>query len=106
MSRNKVIVQFKVEDVGDYERYVAIEDSLLQAFSQSDDGVVDGHDVGKATFNIYIHPRRSWGPVLERVRAFLELRGALNDAVIAKFHGKTDRYQVIHPSTYCGEFSI
>jgi hypothetical protein len=106
MSRNRVIVQFKVADVGDYERYVAIEDSLLQAFSQSDDGVVDGHDIGNAKFNIYIRPRRSWGPVLERVKAFLELRGALKDAVIAKLHGKTDQYQVVHPSTYCGEFSI
>jgi hypothetical protein len=106
MNRNMVIVQFKVERRSDYDRFVAIEGSLIQAFSQCDDGVVDGHDVGQNRFNIFIYPRRSWGPVLNRVKAFLELRGALTDAVIVKFHGKSERYEVTYPTTYSDRFSI
>lgn len=73
---------------------------------QCNDGFVDGHDVGQGTFNIFIHVRSSWDSVLQRVEAFLKLRGALEDATIVKFRGKTERYQVVHPATYGGEFAL
>ena len=106
MSINKVIVQLKAEHGCDLDRLYLIEETLFQAFSQADDGEVDGHDIGEGKFNIFIHPRRSWGPVLERVNVFLKLRGALDEAVVAKFHGKTERYEVVHPANYHGEFAL
>jgi hypothetical protein len=106
MARNKVVIQFKAKSTADFDRLLKIEETLFQAFSQSNVGVVDGHDIGQGTFNVFIHPRDSWGPVLERVEAFLKLRGLLDEAVIAKFHGKSERYQVVHPATHRGGFAL
>ena len=106
MGINKVIIQFKAGADVDLDRLYAIEETLIQAFSQASDGVVDGHDINHDTFNIFIHPRGPWGPSLERVKAFLKLRGALGDAVVAKFHGKSERYEVVHPANHPGEFAI
>ena len=106
MAKNKVIVQFRAEDPTDLDRLFQIEETLFQAFSQCYDGVVDGHDIGEGKFNIFIIPSSSWAPVLERVKAFLKLRGALPDAVIAKFHGKSERYEVVHPATHSGGFAL
>lgn len=103
---NKVVVQFKTDAAADFDRLLHIEETLLQAFSQCNDGFVDGHDIGQGTFNIFIHVRGSWASVLQRVEAFLKLRGALEAATIVKFHGKTERYQVVHPVTYGGEFAL
>jgi hypothetical protein len=103
---NKVIVQFNTAVSNDVDRLFQIEETLHQAFSQSNDGFVDGHDVGQGKFNIFIHTRSAWAPVLERVEAFLKLRGAYDEAVIVKFHGKTERYQVVHPSPYGDEFAL
>jgi hypothetical protein len=106
MAKNQVIVQFEATSMADFDRCRSIEDSLWQAFKQSSgDGVVDGHDFGEGKFNIFIFPR-AWGSALERVKAFLELRGALDDAIIAKFHARTDRYEVVHPPDYSGRFSL
>jgi hypothetical protein len=106
MAKNQIIVQFEATSTADFDRCRSIEDSLWQAFTQSsDDGVVDGHDFGQGKFNIFIFPR-AWGSALERVKAFLELRGALDDVVIVKLHAKMDRYEVVHPPNYSGKFSL
>jgi len=106
MGKNKIVVQFNAENQSDLDRLFQIEETLFQAFSQCYDGVVDGHDIGQGKFNIFITPSSTWGPVLERVKAYLKLRGALSDAVIAKFHGKTERYEVIHPASHSGSFAL
>ncbi len=102
----KVIVQFKMDESSDVDRLFQIEETLFQAFSQCYDGYVDGHDIGQDKFNIYIHVRGSWTSALERVEAFLKLRGALKEAVVVKFHSKNERYEVVHPSRYVGSFAI
>lgn len=106
MGKNRVVIQFRADDSTDLDRLFQIEETLVQAFSQSYDGIVDGHDIGQGKFNIFIIPSSSWGPVLERVGAFLKLRGALSDAVVAKFHGKTERYEVVHPAGHSGDFAL
>ncbi|OOG36807.1 hypothetical protein B0E51_14400 [Rhodanobacter sp. C05] len=106
MMANKVIVQFKTDASSDLDRLFHVEETLFQAFSQCNDGFVDGHDIGQGKFNIFIHVQSSWASVLERVEAFLKLRGVLEEAVIVKFQGKTERYQVVRPATYDGEFAL
>ena len=103
---HKVIVQFKIDESSDIDRLFHIEETLFQAFSQCNDGYVDGHDIGQDKFNIFIHVRGSWTSALERVEAFLKLRGALNEAVVVKFHSKNERYEVIRPATYVGNFAL
>jgi len=102
--KNQLIVQFETS-VTPLDRCYAIEETLHQAFSQASDGFVDGHDIGEHRFNVFIIPSRSWGPAIERTLAFLKLKGALREAVVAKLHAKTSRYEVIHPAKYEGVFS-
>ena len=91
------------------DRLFKIEETLYRGFGQNTlnkFAIVDGHDIGEGRFNIYIHPKGPWGPVLERVEAYLKLRGALDEAGIAKFHGKTERYQVVWPVGFSGHFKL
>jgi len=98
-------VQFDVLEGDRLEHFHAIEDTLFQAFSQNRYAVVDGHDYGQGHFNIFIYPKRAWGPVIERVFAFLELKDWLKRAVIAK-QLKSGRWQVIWPEEYAGQFDL
>ena len=106
MATNKVIVQFRADTPRDLDRLYQVEETLFQAFSQSKDGIVDGHDIGQGKFNIFINVRSSWSPVLERVHAFLKLRGVLEEAVVVKFHSKSEHYQVVHPSSHPSGFAL
>lgn len=100
-----LVVQFDIQAGDTLERFHAIEDVLTQAFEQNNHAVVDGHDHGQDRFNIFIHPRGAWGPVIERVRAFLELKGSLNRATIAKGLA-SGRWQVIWPTASTREFEL
>ena len=105
--KNKVIVQFPIGKDTDLDRLFQIEATLHQAFTQNRYAVVDGNDIGGGKFNIYINLRASsWEAVLERVEAFLKLRGAFDEAVIAKFYGRREQYEVIWPKAFVGEFSV
>jgi hypothetical protein len=82
-----------------------IEETLIQAFSQNDFAVVDGHDVGQGKFNIYVVPKAGWGPVIERAIAFLKLRNALNEALVVK-QLKSGKQVVVWPANFCGKFEL
>lgn len=103
---DKVIVQLRADSTSDIDRFFRLEESLFQAFSQCSDGYVDGHDIGEGRFNIFIHVRGPWSAVLARVEAFLKLHGAFGEVVIAKFYGKSERYQVVHPPAHIGGFAL
>ena len=106
MARNQLIVQFAYGPPLGPRQWYEIEDVLTQAFAQSSDGFVDGNDIGQGRFNIFIIPRGSWTAAIERVKAFLKLRGALGSAVIVKLHGKAQRYEVVHPASFQGDFTL
>jgi hypothetical protein len=95
---DKVIVQFTMHEGTNVDALFSIEESLHQAFRQSRDGYVDGHDIGQGKFNIFIHVRGPWKAVLARTEAFLKLGGAYSSAIIAKYYSKRDKYVVVHPS--------
>ena len=103
--KNMLVIQFLIEDGDSFDGFLAIEDTLFQAFSQNRHAVVDGHDYGQGKFNIFIFPRGAWGPVLERVEAFLKLKGWWNRATVAK-RLKSERYQVVWPKDFTGEFEL
>lgn len=82
-----------------------VEETLIQAFSQNNFAVVDGHDIGQEKFNIYIVPKDSWGPVIERVIAFLKLQNALNEALVVK-QLRSGKHVVVWPENFCGKFEL
>lgn len=106
ITKNQLIVQLPCGPDVDLDRLFNVEETLLQAFAQNKFATVDGHDIGEGRFNIFIFPRGSWAPVLDRVVAFLKLRGMLDEAIIAKFLGKSQRYVVVWPEDFSGTFSL
>ncbi len=106
MTKNQLIVQLPVNESTDFDALIHVEETLIQAFSQNNLAEVDGHDIGEGKFNIFIFPKGSWGPVIERVHAFLKLRGVLNKALIVKRLRSSERYVVVWPDKYNGEFKL
>lgn len=106
MAVTQLIVQFSFPGTGDYDRLIAVEESLIQAFAQRNPfAEVDGHDVGQGRFNIFIKPLGTWQPVLERVEAVLKLRGVLKEALVVK-RLKSEKYVVVWPKDYSGAFEL
>jgi hypothetical protein len=106
MTRNQLIVQFPCVPAEDYDRLVAVEESLIQAFAQRNPfAEVDGHDAGQVRFNIFINPIGSWGPVIERVEAVLKLRGVMKEALVVK-RLKSEKYVVVWPKEHTGPFVL
>jgi hypothetical protein len=106
MSRNQLIVQLPVSESTDFDALLHVEETLIQAFSQNKFADVDGHDFGQGRFNIFIYPKATWGPVLERVYAFLKLRGVLNEALVVKRLKSSEKYVVVWPEHFNGTFSL
>ena len=106
MSRNQLIVQLPFFNPEDWDALVHVEEALVQAFSQNDCAVVDGHDVGQGKFNIFINPKGAWAPVMERVYAYLKLRGVLHKAVIVKRLKVSEKLVVVWPERFVGKFEI
>jgi hypothetical protein len=106
MSRNQLIVQLPFLKPEEWDALVQVEETLIQAFSQNDFAVVDGHDVGEGRFNIFILPKGSWGPVLERVYAFLKLRGVLHRAIVVKRLKVSEKLVVVWPEGFAGKFEL
>lgn len=106
MPRNQLIVQLPFLSLKDWDALVHVEETLIQAFSQNNCAVVDGHDAGQGKFNIFIYPKGAWAPVLERVYAFLKLRGVLHKAVIAKRLKVSEKIVVVWPEGFEGKFEL
>lgn len=78
----------------------------MQAFSQNSFAEVDDHDIGQGWFNIFIYPTGTWGPLLERVYAFLKLRGVLKEALVVKRLKTSEKYVVVWPERFKGMFEL
>jgi hypothetical protein len=106
MSRNQLIIQLPFLSPDDWDTLLDVEETLIQAFSQNNVAMVDGHDEGQEKFNIFIFPKGAWAPVLERVYACLKLRGVLHKAIIAKQLKASGRVVVVWPEGFAGKFEV
>jgi hypothetical protein len=106
LSRNQLIIQLPVGASTNFDSLMHVEETLIQAFSQNGLANVDGHDFGQGKFNIFIYPKGAWRPVLERVFAFLKLRGVLSDALVVKRLKSSEKYVVVWPEDFSGTFSL
>ncbi|MDB5977905.1 MAG: hypothetical protein JWR07_4665 [Nevskia sp.] len=103
---DKLIVQLKVGKDTDFDQLIGIEEALIQKFMGNRTVEVDGHDFGEGRFNIYIHLSKGWEPALATITAALDGFGLLSVAVVAKFHGETEQYEVVRPDSYSGPFTL
>ena len=99
---NTLIVQFIPTAAGpSYDRLIELEEVLIQAFSQNNAAVVDGHDFGTDA-NIFIFPKSSWAHAIEIVKAHLRHHDALDEVLIIK-RLKSGRYTAVWPENYTGD---
>jgi hypothetical protein len=107
MTRNQVIVQFPFTEQSSLDSFLELEEAFIKLFAQrSPYAEVDGHDVGQGKFNIFIVPKGSWGPVLERVHGLLKLRGLLDTSMVAKQLKGSGKFVVAWPADFSGEFGL
>jgi hypothetical protein len=103
-GKDTLIIQFRTSgEPSDLDWLLGVEEALIQGFSQNDKAIVDGHDFGGGTMNIFVFPKQGWGSAIEIVKAYLGLYKALDRALIIK-RSKKERYSVVWPENYAGEF--
>jgi hypothetical protein len=103
--KDTLIIQFRKGRGSDleYEQLIAFEDSLIQGYAQNGAAVVDGHDSGGGTMNIFIWPRGSWKASIAIAVQYLKLKQLLDQVVVIK-RLKSEKYEVVWPKGYTGEF--
>jgi hypothetical protein len=105
-ASRQLVDQLPLTEAAGVDSLIRVEETLVQAFAQNEYAVVDGHDMAENKFNIYILPKGAWGPVVDRVIAFLKLRGVLGSAVIAKRLKRNGPYKIIWPVKSGGTFQL
>ena len=103
---NKLIVQLQIDADTDFDGLIDIEEALIRALSTDRTAEVDGHDIGEGKFNVFIHLSRGWEPALPRVVNTLDEFELLSRAIVAKFHGATESYEVVRPDSFTGTFTL
>jgi hypothetical protein len=102
----QLVVQLPVFEATNFDSLISVEDGMIQLFESNRDVLVDGHDIGMGKFNIFINTDESWAPIAGRIRAFLEFRGLLEDAIVAWRPSMTGQYNVVWPADYEGTFEL
>lgn len=103
---NKLVIQLSIDDDTDFDWLLHVEETLTRAFGLDNQADVYGHEMGEGRFNIFVRASGPLDPVVARITKLLEGLGAISSAVVAKFHPDTQSYQVVHPESHLGEFSL
>lgn len=103
---DQLVVQLPLSEATDFDSLIGIGDGLIQLFKESHVADVESHDIGQGRFNIFIRSNESWASALGRIRAFLEFRGVLECALIARRPSSGEGYEVLWPTDYRGTFEL
>jgi hypothetical protein len=98
----QLILQFQGRDVDDFEDLIHLEDTLIVSLNERH--LVEGHDFGNDTMNIFI---RTDSPE----SAFDKIRELLHHSLLAKTKAACRRsgendFTVIWPENYEGRFEL
>ena len=102
----RVVVQIPVSESTDFDSLVEIENGLIEILAKHRGARIDGHEIGRGRFNMFVVSDEPWPSVFGRIRAFLEFRGVLGDAVIATRLVEGEEYRVLWPSDYGRAFEL
>jgi hypothetical protein len=103
---NQVVVQLPVSEATDFDSLVQIENGLIEILAKHRGARVDGHEIGRGRFNVFIVSDEPWPSVFGRIQAFLEFQEVLEDAVIATRAAEGEEYQVLWPSDHGRAFEL
>jgi hypothetical protein len=101
--RYQLVVQIPGDTASGFDALVALENDLVDALGASAD--VDGHDIGSGEGNIFIFTDR---PVeaFSQIRPLLAQRGVLASARVAYRNAGGERYTVLWPEKFDGNFQV
>jgi hypothetical protein len=97
---DRIVVQLPLSDSTDFDALIGIENGLIELFKGDARVHVDSHDIGRGKFNVFIRSDEPWPSIFGRIRAFLEFREALENAVVATRPVDGNEYQVLWPPDY------
>ncbi len=102
--KDTIIVQYKTSgSIDEYDWLIRLESALIQAFDQNNKAIVDGHDFGSGSMNIFIFPKRSWHDAFDILKAHLKHHDALSHSIVI-LRRKSGTYQVLFPENHTGHF--
>jgi hypothetical protein len=101
---DRLVVQLPLSEATDFDSLIGVENGLIELFREDRGVDVEGHDVGRGGFNIIIGSNDSWASTVGRIRAFLEFRGVLEGAFIARRLSDGENYEVLWPTDHRGTF--
>jgi hypothetical protein len=99
--RYQLVLQFAADSMQDFDRLVALEDTLIE---ELDDATVDGHDFGLGKFNIFVltdHPTTVFG----KAHGIVNSQGVPNVMQSAYREMDGEDYVILWPSSLT-EFSV
>jgi hypothetical protein len=97
MEENRIAVQLSVTDSTNFDSFIQIEDALTLAFLGGASATVEGHDIGRGKFNIFLVAKGPLDSVVYRIKAVLDELGVLKHATIACRPPMQGGYSVVWP---------
>ena len=97
---DQVVVQLPLSESMDFDALIGIENGLIEVFKDNRGVDVERHEIGRGRFNVFMRSDEPWPSILGRIKAFLEFREVLDNAVVAARPLDGGKYQVLWPSDY------
>jgi hypothetical protein len=79
----RIAIQLPLAESTDFDSLIGIEEGLADLLKGQGGVEVEGHDIGQGKFSIYVVCETPPAPVIGRIRAYLEFRGLLDQAIVA-----------------------
>jgi hypothetical protein len=101
--RYQLVVQLPSDGVADLDTLTALEDELIDALGSIAEA--DGHDIGAGEGNIFVHTDDP-AETFVHVRELLVRKGLLAAARVANRELEGEKYTVLWPEHFNGDFAI
>jgi len=98
----QLVLQFVGSSMADFNRLVSLETKLMESLGEI--GVVDGHDFGSGTFNIFVLTNEPTTAFTQAHQVILK-EGIPNEMRSAYRESNGEDYVILWPSTLT-EFSV
>ena len=99
----QLVVQLPCDSMDDYDAIVDLESQLIESLSEN--AVVDGHDAGGGTMNLFLFTNDPVA-VFDLIKPTIQSTVPLEQVVAASRLVDQETYQVIHPADFAGDFRV